>query len=67
MKIKAISAFLDGEDRYEKNGEYSVTDLKGVIFMAHGWAIDANSQQDVALEVQSVSLSSADNLGEQNG
>lgn len=71
MKIKATTTFLDGTNRFEKGMEYIVSDLKGVTFIAHGWAKDANSDsseeatsllEDVTLDVHSVMSDSSDNL-----
>ena len=40
MKIKAITTFLDGTDRFEKDDERTVSDERGAYFVANGWAED---------------------------
>ena len=40
MKIKCLTTFLDGSDRFEKDDERTVPDEDGAYFVANGWAED---------------------------
>lgn len=44
MKIKAISVFLDGSDRFEIDDQRTVADERGAYFVANGWAIDMDGR-----------------------
>jgi hypothetical protein len=62
MKIKALTTFLDGTDRYEIGDIRSIGDEKANYFVSQGWAIDQNGlaeepfEGDVALAVKNGKL-----------
>lgn len=41
MKIKCITTFLDGTERFEQDDVRTVSDERGAAFVAVGWAEDA--------------------------
>lgn len=42
MKIKCLTTFLDGTERFEKDDERTVADERGAYFVASGWAEDVS-------------------------
>lgn len=40
MRIKCLTTFLDGKDRFEKDDQRTVDDERGARFCANGWAED---------------------------
>lgn len=40
MKIKVLTTFLEGRDRFEKDDERTVSDEDGARFVENGWARD---------------------------
>lgn len=45
MKIKCLTTFLDGADRFEKGDERTVSPERGAQFVANGWASDLSCSQ----------------------
>jgi len=44
MRIKALTTFLDGADRFEKDDERTVDDARGARLVGNGWAADLAGQ-----------------------
>lgn len=42
MKIKCLTTFLDGKNRFEKDDVRTVDDDSGASFVANGWASDVS-------------------------
>jgi hypothetical protein len=69
MRIKCLTTFLDGTDRFEIDDERSVSDDRGAYFVANGWAEDLSgsvatgqpADGSADLDVQSSKLSAGDN------
>jgi hypothetical protein len=51
MKIRALTTFLDGRDRFEADDQRTVDDARGHRFVAHGWAVEVG-QEPVAVDAQ---------------
>jgi hypothetical protein len=43
MKIKVLTTFLDGSDRFEKDDVRTVNDADAERFIANGWASDGTA------------------------
>lgn len=64
MKIKCLTTFLDGRDRFEAGDVRQVDDDRAARFIGAGWAADAagggsaagDAPADVTLDVQSSQL-----------
>lgn len=70
MKIKAITTFLDGTDRFEKDDERTVSDERGAYFVANGWAEDVAGRVATGESVAATDLNinnSGLGLGDSNG
>lgn len=73
MKIKCLSTFLDGADRFEQDDTRTVADERGAYFIEQGWAEDINPDAPAAAPMASpgsVGLiidSSTVGLGDTNG
>lgn len=60
MRIKCLTTFKDGRDRFDADDVRSVDDDRGAYFIANGWAVqhgaEAEAQQqpqgDAALDIQ---------------
>lgn len=71
MRIKCLTPFLDGMERFEKDDIFTVDDERGAYFVASGWAEDlsgavptgdtASGATDLAVE--STTLTAGDNHG----
>ena len=44
MKIKALTTFLDGEDRFEQDDIRTIADELAIYFVSQGWAKDETGQ-----------------------
>lgn len=73
MKIKCLTTFLDGADRFEQDDTRTVADERGAYFVEQGWAEDLNPDAQAAAQPSapgSVDLSinsSTVGLGDTNG
>lgn len=70
MKIKAITTFIDGTDRFEAGDQRTVEDERGAYFVGNGWAIDLAGQAVEGETAASTDLNinnSGLGLGDRNG
>ena len=71
MKIKCLTTFLDGTERFETDDIRTVPDGRGAYFVGAGWAEDISGQtapgaatDDVTdLSINSSTFSTGDNHG----
>lgn len=71
MRIKALTTFLDGRNRFEKDDLRTVSDEDGARYVANGWAEDeagrvatgeaATGETDLAIDKSVIGL--GDNHG----
>lgn len=60
MKIKANGLFLHGRMRFEAGGVYEVADRHGGVFVANGWATEAEDDAPaVAVPVEQLGADAA--------
>lgn len=62
MKINALTTFLDGRDRYEKDDERTVSDEDGARFVAAGWAEDLSGTVATGVAAVGATNLQVDNL-----
>lgn len=70
MKIKCLTTFLDGKERFEKDDGRTVDDERGARFVANGWAEDTAGRVATGAEAGSADLTiqnSTIGLGDSNG
>ncbi len=70
MKIEALTTFLDGADRFEKEDVRTVDDERGAYFVSNGWAKDLSGGVATGEAAASVDLNidPADHVsGDSNG
>jgi hypothetical protein len=63
MRIKCLTTFLDGAERYEADDIRSVPDDRGAYFVANGWAEDLSGDTttgDTTLAVDSTTVTTGD-------
>ena len=70
MRIKCLTTFLDGAERFEKDDIRTVDEARAQRFLAHGWAVENIGgvpvepfAGDVALQIQDGAIG----LGDSNG
>jgi hypothetical protein len=72
MKIKCLTVFLDGADRFEQDDVRTVSDERGAYFVEQGWAentdpnaepVQATESVEVSLDVKSTNNKLGDNHG----
>ncbi len=69
MKIKALTTFLDGADRFEKDDIRTVSDDRGNYFVSQGWALSDTGEVnqpfvgEAKLDVKNSKLGSGDTNG----
>lgn len=69
MKIKCLTTFLDGADRFEEGDIRTVSDEKGSYFVSLGWALSDTGEVnapfvgELNLDVQKSVLGSGDSNG----
>jgi hypothetical protein len=44
MKIKCLTAFLEGAERFEKDDIRTVDDARGAYFVEQGWALNEDGE-----------------------
>ncbi len=62
MKIKALTTFLDGRDRFEKGDIRTVDDEAGARFVANGWVANMGCNS-TDLDIQNGQLGMGDSNG----
>lgn len=70
MKIKCLTTFLDGKERFEKDDVRTVDDERGARFVANGWVEDTAGRVATGAEAGSAGLTiqnSTIGLGDSNG
>lgn len=70
MKIKCLTTFLDGKERFEKDDVRTVDDERGAQFVANGWAEDVAGRVATGHAADAGSLTinnSTIGLGDSNG
>jgi hypothetical protein len=50
MRIKALTTFLHGRKRFERDDVRTVPDADAAYFLAHGWAVEAVEDAAAAVE-----------------
>lgn len=71
MKIEVLTPFLDGTDRFEAGDIRTVSDERGTLFVAQGWAKDVEGRiangtaapASTDLDIQNSTLNLGDNHG----
>lgn len=71
MKIKCLTTFLDGKDKYHKDDVRTVSDDDGSRFVANGWAEDVDGRVATGAAQDGATNLAVDNsvigLGDSNG
>jgi hypothetical protein len=70
MKIRCLTTFLDGKERFEQDDVRTVSDERGAYFVANGWAesMDGSSAAEappanVELTINNAALGTGDSNG----
>lgn len=70
MKIKCLTTFIDGKERFEEDDVRTVDDDRGARFVAHGWAEDVAGRVATGqapnvenLEINSSTIDTGDSNG----
>lgn len=59
MRIKVLTTFLDGKDRFEKDDERTVENERGARFVAAGWAKSLSGDMPVPVELTDEQMAQA--------